>query len=295
MKSVATYLVGMCGFLAVPVHATSITNNLMVSGMVSISDPVTVNTFGPTASSNYVSDFAWIPALTDGQGNINASTNSSYAYAWGNAQGRYLAHASGFGKFSSYASFQNTLTLTNTNSYATDYSVNIYLGPGSLGAYSDEQSGSGFAKYDLEIRRNGGEILFASMASIDSNNTLTTSGVLLNDALQTAHQYDWGGTELSLDLGELGIGESLSIDLKLVTSAFADFGFTTTDEYGNYRTGQASASLGESFTKDENALPGSLGFVGVVEARHTIPLPGSLALVGIGIAGLGFSKRRLQR
>lgn len=294
MKLVATYLVGMCCLFAVSAHATTITNNLLISGMVSISDPVTVNTFGPTASANYVSDLAWIPAFVDGQGNINASTNSSLAQAWGNSQGRYLAYVNGFGKFSSYASFQNTLTLTNTNTYATDYRVNFYFGPGSLYAYSDGQSGSGFAKYDLEIKKNGSEVLFASMASLDSNKVLTRSGVVLNGALQTVYQYEWGGTELSLDLGEIDIGESVIINLKLVTSAFADFGFTTTDEHGNYSIGQASASLGESFTKDENALPSSLGFIGVIEAQHTIPLPGSLALIGIGIAGLGFSKRRLK-
>lgn len=294
MKSVATYLFGMCCLIAAPTYATTITNSLVVNGMVSISDPSTVNTFGPTVSSNYVSDTAWIPAITDGQGNINASTNSSFSHAWGNAQGRYLANAIGFGKFSSYASFQNALTLTNTNTHATDYSVNFYIGPGSLETASFEQSGSGFAKYDLEIRKNGGEILFASMASLDSNKVLTRSGVVLSSALQIAHQYDWGGTEISLHLGELGIGESVTLDLKLVTSAYADFGFTTTDEYGNYLTGYASATLGESFTKDENALPSSLGPIGVIETQHTIPLPGTMALVGIGIVGLGFSKRYLK-
>ena len=241
----------------------------------------------------------WIPVLTDAQGNIIDSTYSSFAKAWGNAQGRYQAQVSGFGKFSNYASFQNTLTLTNTNTYASDYSANFYFGPGSLSVYNEEQSGSGFAQYDLEVKKNGSEVLFASKASLDSNNVLTRSGVVLSGALQTtslqtAYQYDWGGTELSLDLGELGIGESMTIDLKLVSSAFADFGFTTTDQYGNYRTGHASASLGESFTKDENALPSSLGPIGVVETQHNIPLPGTMALIGIGIAGLGFSKRSLK-
>jgi hypothetical protein len=81
VKSFATYLFGMCCLIAAPTYATTITNSLVVNGMASISDPSTVTTFGPTVSSNYVSDTAWIPAITDGQGNINASTNSSFSHA----------------------------------------------------------------------------------------------------------------------------------------------------------------------------------------------------------------------
>ena len=226
IKILAIHVLGLGALAAFPAHATLITNNLTVNGQAK-ADAVT-SIFGPASHTTYVSGGEYV------YGGANGSRSS--ANAWGNQYGTYYAGASGDGVFNSFGQFQRTVNLTNNNGYDTDYSLNFFIYYGSMSANDNGVSGTGWGSYDLSIKKNGTDTLFSSMAQIHSDGTLQTSGTQLDGATQNGNYYYWNGTNVTLNLGTLADGESLSIDFDLVSTAFGNFGFSNSCNggYGEY-------------------------------------------------------------
>ena len=310
IKILAIHVLGLGALTTFPAHATLITNNLTVNGQASAT--TVTNIFGPASDSAYVTDSSYADD-TDG--------SSSYANAWGNQYGTYRASASGEGVFNSFGQFHRTVNLSNNNGYDTDYSLNFFIYYGHMSAESNGVSGTGWGSYDLSIKLNGTETLYSSMARIHSDGTLQTSGAQLDGATQSGNSYYWNGTHVTLNLGTLADGESLSIDFDLVSTAFGDFGFNTDtsgcgDGYGGYGgemtttftvvndgyggctgstySGWVNASLGDPGDFAENGQQNPP--VSITSMRsNSVPLPGTLALLGLGFAALGFSRKTLKR
>ena len=307
IKILAIHVLGLGALAAFPAHATLIANNLTVNGQAN-ADAVT-STFGPASDSAYVTDSSYADD-TDG--------SSSYANAWGNQYGTYFAGASGDGVFNSFGRFHRTLNLSNNNGYNTDYSLNFFIYYGSMSADSNGVSGTGWGSYDLSIKMNGTDTLFSSMAKIHSDGTLQTSGTQLDGATQSGNYYYWNGTDVTLNLGTLADGESLSIDFDLVSTAFGDFGFSNSCNggYGEYGGDDGYGGDVTSFSSVENGYGGCTGstYVGLGDPAdfaengqqnppvnitgmrsNAVPLPGTLALLGLGFAALGFTRKTLKR
>ena len=304
IKILAIHVLGLGALTTFPAHATLITNNLTVNGQASAT--TVTNIFGPASDSAYVTDSSYADD-TDG--------SSSYANAWGNQYGTYRASASGEGVFNSFGQFHRTVNLSNNNGYDTDYSLNFFIYNGGMSAESNGVSGTGWGSYDLSIKMNGTDTLFSSMAKIHSDGTLQISGTQLDGATQNGNYYYWNGTDVTLSLGTLADGESLSIDFDLVTTAFGNFAFSNSSNcengygtyggtaqtlvasgYGGYGgcTGSAYAGLGDPGDFAENGKQNPP--VSITSMRsNSVPLPGTLALLGLGFAALGFSRKTLKR
>ena len=310
IKILAIHVLGLGALAAFPAHATLVTNNLTVNGQASANTVTSI--FGPASDSAYVTDSSYADD-TDG--------SSSYANAWGNQYGTYRASASGEGVFNSFGQFHRTVNLSNNNGYDTDYSLNFFIYNGGMSAESNGVSGTGWGSYDLSIKMNGTDTLFSSMAKIHSDGTLQISGTQLDGATQNGNYYYWNGTDVTLSLGTLADGESLSIDFDLVSTPFGDFGFNTDtsgcdDGYGGYGgemtttftvvndgyggcsdstySGWVNASLGDPGDFAENGQQNPP--VSITSMRsNSVPLPGTLALLGLGFAALGFSRKTFKR
>ncbi len=310
IKILAIHVLGLGALAAFPAHATLVTNNLTVNGQANANTVTSI--FGPASDSAYISGGEYV---------YGADGSYSSANAWGNQYGTYYAGASGEGVFNSFGQFHRTVNLSNNNGYDTDYSLNFFIYYGHMSAESNGVSGTGWGSYDLSIKLNGTETLYSSMARIHSDGTLQTSGAQLDGATQSGNSYYWNGTHVTLNLGTLADGESLSIDFDLVSTPFGDFGFNTDtsgcdDGYGGYGgemtttftvvndgyggctgstySGWVNASLGDPGDFAENGQQNPP--VSITSMRsNSVPLPGTLALLGLGFAALGFSRKTLKR
>ena len=310
IKILAIHLLGIGALAVFPAHATLITNNLSVNGQANANS--VTNTFNPASDPAYVTGNSWAND-TDG--------SSSYANAWGNQYGTYYAGADGNGVFNSFGQFQRTVNLNNNNGYDTDYSLDFFIYYGNMSANSNGVSGTGWGSYDLSIKLNGTDTLYSSMAKIHSDGTLQTSGTQLDGATKSGNYYYWNGTNVTLNLGTLADGESLSIDFDLVSTAFGDFGFSNScnggygeyggdDGYGGEGRDEAAAAFVESnYGGCTGSVYVGLGDPGdfaengqqsptlnITSSRsNQVPLPGTLALLSLGFAALGFTRKTLKR
>lgn len=273
-------------------------------------------TFGPTTDQSYVSDSGYV------SNGIGSSASSS---AWGNAYGTYRASAYGDGVFDSQGKFSRALTIENNTGFTTQYSLNVFIYYGGLSIYNYAGvSGDGWTSYDLDITKNGSISLFDSYAKLNQAGALTQSGTALNGAALSSgtgySSYSWNGTNLMLDLGSLGAGQSMTINFDLVSTAHGNFGVNSRDcggygEYGAYGgdgnealvsdgyggyggtcydTGTVYGSLGDPSDPFGNTQGG--GFMNITgTAVNQVPLPATLSLVGLGLLGLGAFRRKAFR
>ena len=184
----------------------------------------------------------------------------------------------------------------------------IYYGSLNINGYT-----TGTASYDLNINKVNGATtsLFASGATLDASGSVVQTGQALDGAgtgaLGAGHSYSWNGTNISRDLGILDAGGMMTIDFDLVTTArgilpsgsglcgFADVSavaaLTVVDP--TYQCAKIYASLGDPGDIEPDTLMPLNAVLGITGRQaNPIPLPGTLSLVGVGLAALGLARRR---
>ena len=295
MKTLVISLMALGTLAATPAHA----DTLEIQG--SATAGATSNTFGPSTDTAYVGD---------GTSSVDLAGNYASADAWGNSHGTYRSSSYGEGYFDSTATFHRTLSIINSNTYATQYTMNffIYYGALNISGYT-----TGTASYDLNINKVNGATtsLFASGATLDASGSVVQTGQALDGAGTGGpgadHLYAWNGTNISRDLGILDAGGMMTINFDLVTTARgilpsgsglcgvaaapAAAALTVVDPA--FQCASIYASLGDPGDIEPDTLMPLNAVFGITGTpANPIPLPGTLSLVGVGLAALGLARRR---
>ncbi len=259
-----------------------------------------------TGNTNVFAD----TAIQDSSG---SSSGLSLATASGNDSGWMFARAYGEGIFTSESSIQQSVEFTNTATSLQNYFFDFTINFGSLQTRGTSLIDDDLmtASNEVSIKLNGVEI-FNSSAELKKNATgagLTTSGLLLGSYASGSDEYRWNPYNDKLDLGIIGIGETFTLDYDITTfassnvmPAVCDDGYGDDDGYGYGGVGSTGSPCFSNWARSQFGDPNGLSSVLInsntvtsSSATVTVSEPSALLLLGGGIAGLAFSRRRKQR
>lgn len=244
----------------------------------------------------------------------NYAASNAFGETGAGGYTRYAASASGTGGFMSRAEFTKTLTVTNDQSYTQSYSLSYFIYGGSLrvgnwsGNFATGDTGEAklsFRIFDLtDLLERSASLILGGGTTHFENRGFNSSGFSAGDT--SAYTDSESGT---LSLGLLAAGESRTITYELITEATGNYQFVHNNnccyECGNgYGDGYgdivATSFINEcgygaggsyAFLGDPNGVDG--GTINITGQRYNaVPLPGTLALMGIGLAGFGIARRK---
>lgn len=247
----------------------------------------------------------------------SATTESNIFYhVGGDAAGNYSARVSGGGVFDITGHWQSSTTFTNTLGAAASFDYGLFIENGELIVdLPDTAGGFGLAEYILTLSLNGSLLASSGgILSVDAGNTVSfsTSGFSLGGSYDASiAAYNWGSFTQEFALGTFAAGESFTIDVDLVTHASRDllndtcgfngYGGVENVDIGLLAVGNgeggglcgATARFGDPPFIAGNPGTGSGG--AVTGQLNPIPEPGTLALLGVGLAGAAALRRRKRR
>lgn len=167
----------------------------------------------------------------------------------------------------------------------TGGAVSVYLGFGGNNDFNPFMSASSAA--DLAAASNGALFLNLIGHDIDALGNTLSSTAASGDLLGAQFQFFGGGL---WDVDTLGSGlANINFDTDSILAAFgggnADFAFDT--------SGRAGINSGAPHPTECTRLEGASCVAGSADIRGSvIPEPGTLALAGLGLMGLGFGSKR---
>ncbi len=185
-------------------------------------------------------------------------------------------------------------TYTNNTGVAQNYTWDFFIPTGRLSIYDWFGSLAPVmgAAYSLEILLDGGRVWYSS-ASVQGNAasgfTYSTVGtVLAGDIWDNGESFEalYNPYDGLLDLGTFGAGESFDIEYRMSVEAFGGAFF---GELG------PSATFGDPFGLDYDPQAGMSGQLSGQPAQSVVPEPGTIFLLGSGLLGLVWLRRKLKK
>ncbi len=288
---------------------------------------------GANALTLSVDSAAYAPTTSAGnqQSNVNnTGTGSASAYSSDYDDPAYESYASsrgfvnasgvmGVGNYGNGTSYSSQSELswsdsyTNTSATAEDISFDFLIWGGALSTWGVDTTGeSAESSYWIDILVNGAS-LWSSSASLTSATTgtsLNETGTSLGGTFSTSStggSYYWDDSTTTLDLGTLGVGETLTLEyimggnalgvgiLDTTTSCYGEYeGEFLADgqfiEEGGYFCGgvNSSMSIGDPFGFSSAPLSPTISGTAVA----SVPEPETFLLLGAGVFAMSLVSRR---
>jgi hypothetical protein len=246
----------------------------------------------------------------------NADANSAFSFAAGGGLfDNFNTYASAADKGTSTSSYVGKFTVTNELATIQSLSLTSTLDRGRIRMFVTDQLGTANSNMTWELLVNG-SVKNSASASLVFNPTAGFSAVQptnLNSVNFITNgtgfaSVSWERTDLFTDLGNLDPGASLDIELRLVANATSAFNSITTNNCYGYGYG---ASISEVVfndgvcTQPGGSITTSFGDPGDLESGSSfsaissvpanvadVPLPGTVALLGLGLIGLGRLRKK---
>jgi hypothetical protein len=263
--------------------------------------------FDPSASAGQ-----WFQNVSGFNGNepIVSGTYENRAYQF---HDNIAGNGGGFAGSNAIRGVITNLVL-NGNNQVTDFTVraSITYDPPAIGQWAN---GSNSHEETLSTINEAIDKLVAAKLSVNfaddgiRGNFPATPPFALGEPNIYAKNYDqlaWfsytptGGFYVpTFDFGLIGMGQTLTRDLQfgLYTpedpTKYIAWGNQSTDLFVSRSTNLKIGNYASSLAADDgSAYPTSVPYSGNVSVFADIPEPGTLALLGIGLAGLGFSRKK---